>query len=192
MLRWVGENVKAVLVPQSVFLTNAKGYPVLPKRHQAVLAMLMSRGAQVVFCPDEGSALPPAVAQAAVLPAAGAEEGQGEEDGDAGPRHPHSFFHDYLSFLFRKIPAPSDRELPEISYRDYLQHPLQPLQDNLECSTYEVFEHDRAKYVQYEEAIYRALLDRVGDSEAASRTVVLMVVGAGRGPLVSRRSRLKT
>ena len=33
-------------------------------------------------------------------------------------------------------------------------------QDNLESSTYEVFERDVTKYSQYEEAVYRALMDR--------------------------------
>lgn len=33
-------------------------------------------------------------------------------------------------------------------------------QDNLESATYEVFEKDTTKYVQYEEAVFRALCDR--------------------------------
>lgn len=32
--RWVGEPVKAVIVPTSVFLTNKKGFPTLSRRHQ--------------------------------------------------------------------------------------------------------------------------------------------------------------
>lgn len=84
------------------------------------------------------------------------------------------------------------------------------LQDNLESQTYETFEKDTQKYTLYEEAVYKALLDRTApqpptasaasdrdlplsepaaprSAAAAStsgRTVVLMVVGAGRGPLV--------
>ena len=65
-----------------------------------------------------------------------------------------------------------------------LQAPLQPLQDNLESQTYETFERDTKKYTAYEEAVVAALLDRVPQAEAATRTTVLMVVGAGRGPLV--------
>ena len=37
--------------------------------------------------------------------------------------------------------------------------------DNLESSTYEVFEKDPVKYSQYEKAIYQALIDRVPESE---------------------------
>lgn len=45
------------------------------------------------------------------------------------------------------------------------QCPLQPLQDNLESQTYEVFERDSIKYVKYEEAVHRALCDRAPDSQ---------------------------
>ena len=37
--------------------------------------------------------------------------------------------------------------------------------DNLESSTYEVFEKDPIKYSQYETAVYKALLDRVPDDQ---------------------------
>ena len=60
------------------------------------------------------------------------------------------------------------------------QAPLQPLQDNLENSTYETFERDSIKYTKYEEAIRQALCDMA----SAIEVVVIMVVGAGRGPLV--------
>lgn len=46
-------------------------------------------------------------------------------------------------------------------YEDYLQSPLQPLMDNLESQTYEVFEKDPVKYSEYQRAIYTAILDRV-------------------------------
>ena len=74
----------------------------------------------------------------------------------------------------------------ERPYYDFLQAPLQPLQDNLENGTYVVFEKDPVKYVQYEEAVYCALLDRPpkGDDAVAEVPVCIMVVGAGRGPLV--------
>ena len=62
---------------------------------------------------------------------------------------------------------------------------------NLESATYEVFEKDPVKYNLYENAIYEALLDNPDFS-------VLMVVGAGRGPIVkasiraSKRASRKT
>ena len=62
---------------------------------------------------------------------------------------------------------------------------FQPLSDNLESQTYEIFEKDPVKYTRYQEAVYRALLDKVPDAEKNSTTVVVMVLGAGRGPLVT-------
>lgn len=60
-----------------------------------------------------------------------------------------------------------------------LQIPLQPLYDNLDTYTYEVFEKDPIKYMKYQEAIVAALEDIGGASEK-----IVMVLGAGRGPLV--------
>jgi len=51
--------------------------------------------------------------------------------------------------------------------------------DNLESQTYETFERDPVKYERYKQAMQLALEERI------SSPVVLMVVGAGRGPLVS-------
>lgn len=42
-------------------------------------------------------------------------------------------------------------------YEDYLQCPLQPLMDNLESQTYEIFEKDPVKYREYQNAIYAAI-----------------------------------
>ena len=48
------------------------------------------------------------------------------------------------------------------------QSPLQPLQDNLESTTYETFERDSQKYSVYQLAIAAALTDRVSDAHATS------------------------
>ena len=69
-------------------------------------------------------------------------------------------------------------------YEDFLQSPLQPLQDNLESQTYEIFEKDPVKYVRYQEAIRLALLDMKAKATFQDEQIVVMVVGAGRGPLV--------
>lgn len=92
----------------------------------------------------------------------------------------------------RKQPPRTPLERFGAGYQDYLQAPLQPLTDNLESITYEVFEKDPVKYDWYEEAIKRALTDWKDDDKAASgpnNTIVVAVVGAGRGPLVTRALR---
>lgn len=63
---------------------------------------------------------------------------------------------------------------------DELLRPMQPLQDQLHSSNYEFFEQDPVKYVQYQRAIAAALRERHPQGGEA----VLMVLGAGRGPLV--------
>nr|CAG4646084.1 EOG090X028A [Macrothrix elegans] len=69
-------------------------------------------------------------------------------------------------------------------YEDFLQFPLQPLMDNLESQTYEVFEKDPVKYTEYQRAMYLAILDKISFEEKDTKVLTLMVVGAGRGPLV--------
>ncbi|WPT16142.1 Protein arginine N-methyltransferase 1.5 [Picochlorum sp. SENEW3] len=93
--------------------------------------------------------------------------------------------HRYLSDIFIEQPPLSEDDVLEMPYRDYLQAPLQPLQDNLESQTYETFERDSPKYIAYEQAIYCALEDPE-TSFSSAETVVVMVVGAGRGPLVAK------
>lgn len=46
------------------------------------------------------------------------------------------------------------------SWEDYLQTPLQPLSDNLDSYTYNVFEKDPVKYDNYQSAICDALKSR--------------------------------
>ncbi|XP_067931208.1 protein arginine N-methyltransferase 5-like [Watersipora subatra] len=154
MNRWFGEPCRAVSVPTSLFITNKKGFPVLSPSHQAVLYQMFKLGIQVII---SGTPL--------------------HERGSL-------VYLQYIEHLYKtREPADIVTQFAK-GYEDYLQCPLQPLMDNLESQTYETFEKDPIKYVKYEEAVYQALLDRVPDTEKASTTVIVMVVGAGRGPLV--------
>lgn len=38
--KWLGEPIKAAILPTSIFLTNKKGFPVLSKAHQRVICRL--------------------------------------------------------------------------------------------------------------------------------------------------------
>ncbi|XP_017494409.1 PREDICTED: protein arginine N-methyltransferase 5 [Rhagoletis zephyria] len=89
----------------------------------------------------------------------------------------------YAEYMLRFMETHGDfHELQ--AFEDVLEEPLQPLYDNLDCYTYEVFEKDPAKYKLYQEAIEQALLDRVPEKENKNTLTVIMVLGAGRGPLV--------
>eukprot|EP00124_Ichthyophonus_hoferi_P000328 Ihof_evm24s11 gene=Ihof_evmTU24s11 len=153
--RWLGEPVKAVLVPASLYLTNGKGFPVLSKKHQQFLKKLMKFNPQLVLT------------------------------GEPGHEKGLSVYFQYFDYLHKQV----QEECSTVDnfvrgYEDYLQAPLQPLMDNLESGTYEVFEKDPVKYREYEQAVYRALLDRVPEDKKDKIISVIMVVGAGRGPLV--------
>ncbi len=63
--------------------------------------------------------------------------------------------------------------------------PLQPLSDNLDCSVYETFEKDPIKYTAYQRAVEAAIRDLLDSPVITDRQLVIMVVGAGRGPLVA-------
>ncbi|MBZ3881318.1 Protein arginine N-methyltransferase 5 [Sciurus carolinensis] len=154
--RWLGEPIKAAILPTSIFLTNKKGFPVLSKMHQRLIFRLLKLEVQFII---------------------------------TGTNH-HSekefcSYLQYLEYLSQNRPPPNAYELFAKGYEDYLQSPLQPLMDNLESQTYEVFEKDPIKYSQYQQAIYKCLLDRVPEEEKDTNVQVLMVLGAGRGPLVN-------
>eukprot|EP00758_Cryptobia_borreli_P018780 Tbor_TRINITY_DN7463_c0_g1::TRINITY_DN7463_c0_g1_i1::g.14555::m.14555/K02516/PRMT5, HSL7; type II protein arginine methyltransferase len=112
-----------------------------------------------------------------------------------------------------RFESPSLREKDAMhnSFNDFLQEPLQPLAHHLPNPTYGIFEQDVAKYDAYEDAVSQYFLERVpgmvgGDidthfgvtltvdklSSPSSRTTLdvgsrehLVVLGAGRGPLIS-------
>uniref|UniRef100_A0A8C5MQK1 Protein arginine N-methyltransferase 5 n=1 Tax=Leptobrachium leishanense TaxID=445787 RepID=A0A8C5MQK1_9ANUR len=154
--RWLGEPIKTAILPTSIFLTNKKGFPVLSKSHQRLIFRLFKLEVQFVI---SGS-------------------------------HHHSekdfcSYLQYLEYLSQNRPPPNAYEMFAKGYEDYLQSPLQPLMDNLESQTYEVFEKDPVKYSQYQQAVYKCLLDRVPEEEKDTNTQILMVLGAGRGPLVN-------
>ncbi|XP_037982473.1 protein arginine N-methyltransferase 5 [Motacilla alba alba] len=156
LARWLGEPVRAAFLPTRLFLTNKKGFPVLARGHQRLLGQLLKLDVQIIV--------------------------------QGCPRHggrPLSAYLQYLEHLGQHRPPPSAYELYARGYEDYLQSPLQPLMDNLESQTYEVFEKDPIKYCQYQQAIFRCLQDRVPEGERETNVQVVMVLGAGRGPLVA-------
>lgn len=153
--RWLGEPIRTVILPTKIFLTNKKGFPVLPKPHQDFIRQLFKLNVQFVI---SGS----------------------NKHLDKGM----VVYYQYLDHLYVTRPALDCYSQFSKGYEDYLQCPLQPLMDNLESQTYEVFEKDPVKYNRYQEAIRQALIDRIPEDKKDSVVTVLMVVGAGRGPLV--------
>jgi protein arginine N-methyltransferase 5 len=119
--QWLGEPIRAVVLPTSIFLSNKMGYPTLSKRHQIFLLRLFRTKAQFIL------------------------------RGITRHKNGHSSYFQYLLYLWNQKSSLSEQELQEAPYLDYLQAPLQPLMDNLESQTYEVFERDPVKYKSYQE-----------------------------------------
>ncbi|KAL8966759.1 MAG: hypothetical protein Q9183_003225, partial [Haloplaca sp. 2 TL-2023] len=203
--RWLSEPLKLLSLTTQTFSPYLGQYPSLTQNHHALIhrymrlrippwillcdvgsipgsetqgaASLLSNGIHTT----DPSALP-TPAEAAHLPSQAKASKSSK-----GPTP-------YLSYIFndlqRKQPPLTILESFGAGYQDYLQGPLQPLADNLESMTYEVFEKDPIKYDAYETAIRKALTDWDLNQKPASapdsRSVVVSVVGAGRGPLVTR------
>ncbi|KAI0070415.1 PRMT5-domain-containing protein [Panus rudis PR-1116 ss-1] len=158
--QWVAEPTRFLYIPATTFIANAKGYPVLPKPTQNFIRDVMKIHPTIIL--------------------SGTSSGRHAKGGE-------QVYAQYIRHLEKTSPAVKAAmtagtvENFAQGYQDYLQAPLQPLMDNLQSFTYQTFEQDPVKYRNYEEAVYRALLEwsRPG-------RIVICVAGAGRGPLVQR------
>ncbi|KAJ6811382.1 protein arginine N-methyltransferase 5 isoform X1 [Iris pallida] len=176
--RWFGEPVRAAIILTDSFLTNARGFPCLSKRHQKLITGFFNHSVQIVI----SGSLVHDISQGSIE---GLPISNNDINFEGTPiRHPLRPYLDYIAYLYQRMDPLPEQERFELGYRDFLQSPLQPLMDNLEAQTYETFEKDTVKYSQYQRAVCEALLDRVPDERASTTRTVLMVVGAGRGPLV--------
>lgn len=176
--RWFGEPVRAAIIHTESFLTNARGYPCLSRRHQKLISGFFNHSIQMLI---SGSLVHNISQENLEVPPVNSD---GEHLEGPPIRHSLRPYLDYIAYIYRRMDPLPEQERFELGYRDFLQSPLQPLMDNLEAQTYEIFEKDTVKYSQYQRAVCKALLDRVPDEEASTSRTVLMVVGAGRGPLV--------
>ena len=189
-------HVKAVSWDTCIFLRNKKGYPTLSRAHQYIFAMIYGRLGRTIRTLVEGG---------------NHDTNNGVNGGGGGATsrlHHLEYMHHLRSRSSLLSKLDTEESIIETPYLDNLQSPLQPLGDHLEYSTYETFERDPIKYVRYGEAIALALEDGMDDGRyvhVGSTTrrsvddddegdgmvvdvdiyrVTILVVGAGRGPLV--------
>ncbi|KAL6888530.1 hypothetical protein ACP4OV_009556 [Aristida adscensionis] len=207
LVRWFGEPVRAVVLQTNAFLTNSKGYPCLSKRHQKLLTGFFNHSVQVIL--SGRSKLNVSQVAEGVL---SCDENHTEDTRIRHALSPYleyiaylyqrmdplseqeRFEINYRDFLqsplqlleFANASSCAGNEEQLLCTLHFLMTflLLQPLMDNLEAQTYETFEKDVVKYSQYQRAVAKALVDRVPDDEVSTTRTVLMVVGAGRGPLV--------
>ena len=203
--RWSSEPIRLIFLPQSTFIPNKHGQPVLPNGHQSLLYRYMRlRSAPWIFLANVGPVpapsiqpidgqsksgsfvLPPATSGANLWPLPSETSQASKLPSLLADPTPHL---SYLRYLQRNQPPRPIIERFGVGYQDYLQAPLQPLADHLESITYEVFEKDPIKYEWYERAIGHALVDWALEEKSTSSptgAIVVAVVGSGRGPLVTR------
>ena len=206
--RWLSEPLRLLCFSEKTFYQNAKDHPAFTHSHQELLTQYMRiRNPPWILLMDV-SPVPElekpeasttvakgwhSSAEAASLSSAGptlAEASQIWRQDSKKSQNPRPTPHlEYLRYLQRKQPPKTRLQRFGAGYQDYLQSPLQPLTDNLESVTYEVFEKDPVKYDLYYQAIAQALIDWRDQGKPGSGPggrVVVAVVGAGRGPLVTK------
>ena len=207
--RWASEPIRLLFIPQACFKLNDYRQPVLTKAQQTLIYRYMRlRSAPWILLGDvalnttlDGSSTldprSPSSAGADTWPLP-SEGGKNVDPAKlakysakvSGDPTPHLTY--MRQYMQRNQPPRPPVEKFGAGYQDYLQAPLQPLADNLESITYEVFEKDPIKYDWYERAIASALMDWSTEEKPTSSTtgaVVIAVVGSGRGPLVTRALR---
>ncbi|KAM3082435.1 hypothetical protein ACMFMF_002099 [Clarireedia jacksonii] len=209
--RWFAEPLRVLMFTPSTFLKNKGSHPVLGKAHQNLITryMRLKQAPWLLLCdvgpisdPDDPSTQFSVVdghaSSSTALDASGSLSPTPSEAAERTRREgsrPQAKSKDlaahliYLRYLQRNQPPRSTIEKFGAGYQDYLQAPLQPLTDNLESVTYEVFEKDPVKYDWYERAIAEALTDwskQNKPTSSPSGAVVIAVAGSGRGPLVTR------
>lgn len=189
----------------NAFQKNKGGHPALPKGHQEFIYTLMRlKNAPWLLLSDVGpdpasltaEAQLQAVSLANQVPTAADFPSLDEAHSGQQPTDHVKEFRSYVTYLkyieMQQKPLAYLEQATLTSFQDWLQSPLQPLSDNLESATYEVFEGDPVKYNQYEAACTEALAEwhQLGRATSSgNNAIVIAVVGSGRGPLVTRALR---
>ncbi|KAL2149528.1 hypothetical protein VTH82DRAFT_8179 [Thermothelomyces myriococcoides] len=201
--RWFAEPLHYLTISKEVFQPNRAGHPSLSRHHQDLINRYMRlRNAPWLLLCDVGPSTEQLNAllneTASEFPSL-AEANQALKQNRRPHMPPMNTYIAYMRYLERQQPPFSLMETPALtSFQDWLQPPLQPLADNLESATYEVFEGDPVKYDQYEKAITEAMIEwrelkkptsTSTPENPSSPELVVTVAGAGRGPLVTRALR---
>ncbi|KAI9728141.1 MAG: methyltransferase protein [Chrysothrix sp. TS-e1954] len=187
--RWIAEPLRILHLPRVSFVANKLGVEVLTKSQQSLLTRcLRLRNAPWILLSgvspildnqkvpeDQNSAVEPTPVEAS--------------NTTKKPSKSTSHIEYIRQHVQMKQPPKSFTEQEGMGYEDYLQNPLQPLAQDLESMTYETFERCPVKYEWYEKAIANALTDWKMEGKRSSGSdgkIVVAILGAGRGPLITR------
>lgn len=195
--RWFAEPLHYLSFDSSIFQVNRTGNPSLSRHHQEMVDTYMRlKNAPWLILSDCG----PDIKKLAEKHSATAVEfpslAEAKKVLQENRRDAPNAYVSYMRYLERNQPPFGYLESAQlITFQDWLQSPLQPLSDNLESATYEMFEGDPVKYEQYELAITEAMKDWKEFKKPTSSLpyeghtepeLIVAVAGAGRGPLVTR------
>ncbi|OAA63075.1 protein arginine N-methyltransferase HSL7 [Cordyceps fumosorosea ARSEF 2679] len=192
--RWFSEPLMYLTFTPEIFQTNNSGNPSLSKHHRDMVytymklkaapgLLMLNAGPRIDHIKDFSQTIISGDAFPSLSEAYTESQPASEEAGKVSP------YIEYMRWVESGQPSPTIFESPMLtSFQDWLQSPLQPLSDNLESATYEVFEGDPVKYNQYEAATMEALIEwkKLKKPTSKEGVVVIAVAGSGRGPLVTR------
>lgn len=192
--RWFSESLQYLSLGPQTFQTNRGGHPSFSRHHQDMIMMYMRlKNAPYFLLCDVGPEIKEdtQVKEAPPMDDFPTLEEAAQQPAKSNQNYLESnSYASYLRYIQRQQEPLSVLEQQTLTnFQDWLQSPLQPLSDNLESVTYEVFEGDPVKYNQYEMAIAEALSEWLHQRKLTSSptgAVVIAVAGSGRGPLVTR------
>lgn len=190
--KFATHNLKSILLPFSIFITNKNGYPVLSKLHQDYIKFLFNYKIEVIFQDDSDL----------LINNCSITNFSNKNKYDLANFQKIKDYSLYIFHLFKNHREFKNEEYIVYNYLDTFQIPLQPLRDNLQSQTYECFEEDNTKYDYYEMALNKALknfrekgnlnLKNIinstieNNTKNSTRILTACVLGGGRGPLVRK------
>ena len=191
--RWASEPLRLLELPATSFTPNKYNVSVLAKSHQAVISRYLRQKVPPWLLLSGIGRLPGVSEAPTFAPISGERERNSTSSEVKFATLPPQQVTPHLMYLRehvqRRQPVRNALERYGAGFQDWPQSPLQPLADNLDSVTYEVFEKDPVKYAWYECAVRMALEDYQRHAWPGGSTdgkLLAVVVGAGRGPLVQR------
>jgi type II protein arginine methyltransferase len=191
MQKFATHNLKSIILPLSIFITNKNGYPVLSKLHQDYIKFLFNYKIEVIFYDDSDVLINNSMIS----------NSNKKISYDLSTFNKIKDYCLYICHLFKNHREFKNEDYIVFNYLDTFQIPLQPLRDNLQSQTYECFEEDNTKYDYYEMALNKALKNfkekgflnlkneknlETENNSKISRVLTACVLGGGRGPLVRK------
>ncbi|SCU82175.1 LADA_0C03532g1_1 [Lachancea dasiensis] len=174
--RWLAEPVTCLLVSSSIFATNQYNYPVLNKYNQQII---------FEFQKVNASSQPKLSELCVIL--------HGVEKYAFQVKGGEAAYLEYINYLLKrgdKIMLADSNMHAFVEPR--VMPPLDPYSTDISNAVYQNFEQDKTKYHLYGKAIIKALHKLKIDLAASKSPLVILVAGAGRGPLVDEAFKAAT